>query len=76
MSSPSFALAMRPDLVIAGALTLLSVVFGLFLLLYAERVTRYLPRRAARTTELILRGIGIIVLALAARAIYHAVSRR
>ncbi len=63
---------MRSDLALAAVFMLLAVAFGLYLLLFAETIVRYVPPRAAGATRLVLRLIGVLTLAFAALALLRA----
>ncbi len=53
---------MRADLIVAAVLMLFVVAFGLFLVLFPDRITRYVPERAVKSTLLVLRVIGVLTL--------------
>lgn len=53
---------MRADLAIVAGLLLLVVAFGLFLVLFPDRITRFVPERAVKSTLLVLRIIGVLSL--------------
>ncbi len=76
MSSLAFDLGssgreMRADLAIAAVLMLFVVAFGLFLLLFPDRITRYVPERAVNSTTLVLRVIGVLTLIGVAATLLH-----
>ena len=63
---------MRADLAVAAFFTLLAVAFGLFLLLFNDVIVRYVPPRAAGSTRLVLRIIGVLTLVFVALSLLRA----